>query len=124
MGRFLEPPRASINGDIGDLAGRAEHDKAIDELSAGIAQRLAHDLAANAPLHVLEDGIGRHETVPGDDGAGLAPLDAAGLGRPRRMRAKGSRKGCHDRWLRYPPHGLVPISFLGTDRKASPMNGG
>src|SRR5262245_11379600 len=100
MGRFLELPRASVNGDIGDLAGRAEHDKAIDELSAGIAQRLAHDLAAKAPLHILEDDIGRHETVPGDYGAGLAPFHTAGLGRLPRMRAKGSRKGCHDRWLR------------------------
>src|SRR5262245_13123175 len=120
MGRSLELPRASVNGDIGDLAGRPEHDEAIDELSAGIAQRLAHDLAAGALLHVLEDDIGRHETVLGDDGTGLAPLDAAGLGRMRRMRATGSRKGRHDRWLQYPPHGLVPISFLGRTVKQAP----
>src|SRR5262245_35610897 len=120
MGRLLELPRASVNGDIGDLAGRPEHDEAIDELSAGIAQRLAHDLAAGPPLHVLEDDIGRHETVRGDDGASLAPLHAASLGRLRRMRAQGSHKGYHDRWLRYPPHGLVPISFLGRTVKQAP----
>src|SRR5262245_42976757 len=120
MGRSLELPRASVNGDIGDLARRAEHDEAVDELSAEIAQRLAHDLAAGAPLHVLEDDIGRHETVLGDDRAGPAPLDAAGLGRLRRIRAEGGRNGCHDRWLRYKPHGLVPISFLGPTVKQAP----
>src|SRR5262245_66486252 len=106
MGRSLELPRASVNGDIGDLASRPEHDEAIDELPAEIAQRLAHDLAAGAPLNVLEDDVGRYETVLGDDGAGPAPLDAARLGRLRRRRAEGRRKGRPHPWLRSKPHGM------------------